>query len=101
MMAPMLLAAAAAVALVTLQTKTDPDLGIAETLAQARRARISNLRHALAFTIPAEKSKPLAGRSLVRFTLADAKDPLVLDYAPHRAGVLRAGEANRAAGEAP
>ena len=90
----MLLAAAAAVALVTLQTKTDPDLGIAEALAQARRARISNLRYDLAFTIPAEKSKPLAGRSLVRFTLADAKDPLVLDYAPDRAGFLREVEAN-------
>ena len=59
MMAPMLLAAAAAVALVTLQTKTDPDLGIAEALAQARRARISNLRYDLAFTIPVEKSKPV------------------------------------------
>ncbi|HXT27623.1 MAG TPA: M1 family aminopeptidase, partial [Vicinamibacterales bacterium] len=90
----MLLAAAAAVALVTLQTKTDPDLGIAETLAQARRARISNLRYDLAFTIPAEKSKPVAGRSLIRFTLADAKGPLVLDYAPDRAGFLREVEAN-------
>ena len=42
MMTHMLLAAAAVGMVTLLQMKTDPDLGIAETLAQARRERISN-----------------------------------------------------------
>jgi aminopeptidase N len=94
MMIGMFLAAVAAVVLANLQPKTDPDLGISEALAHERAARISNLRYDLAFTIPAEKSKPVAGRALIRFTLADASEPLVLDYAPDRAGFLRVVEAN-------
>src|SRR3954469_19177476 len=94
MMAGMFLAAAAAVALVTLQMKIDPGIGISDALAHDRSARISNLRYDLAFTIPAEKTKPVGGRALIRFTLADTGQPVVLDYAPDRAGFLRSVEAN-------
>src|SRR4051812_8490841 len=94
MMGGMFLAAAAAVALVTLPMKIDPGIGISEALAHERSARITNLRYDLAFTIPAEKTKPVGGRALIRFTLADTEQPVVLDYAPDRAGFLRSVEAN-------
>ena len=76
------------------QVKLDPDLGVSETLAAARAARVSNLRYDMAFTIPAQKAQPVAGRELIRFTLANADEPLVLDYAPDRAGILLRSEAN-------
>jgi aminopeptidase N len=74
--------------------KTDPDLGISEALARERSARISNLRYDLAFTVPAERAQPVAGRALIRFTLSTAAEPLVLDYQPDHSGLLRAVEAN-------
>jgi aminopeptidase N len=76
--------------------KTDPDLGISEALARERAARVSNLRYDLAFTVPAARSQPVAGRALIRFTLATAAEPLVLDYLPDHAGILRGVEANGA-----
>jgi aminopeptidase N len=93
----MLLArAVAAIAIVALQAqvKTDPDLGISEALARARAARVSNLRYDLAFTIPAARTQPVAGRALIRFTLATNTEPLILDYQPDRSGFLRRVEAN-------
>ena len=77
-----------------MQIRLDPDLGISDTLARERAARIANLRYDLAFTIPAARSQPVAGRALIRFTLANAADPLVLDYQPDKAGFLRSVEAN-------
>jgi aminopeptidase N len=74
--------------------KLDPDLGISESLAKERSARISNLRYDLAFTIPAVRTQPIGGRALIRFTLATAGEPLVLDYLPDRAGILRRVDAN-------
>ena len=76
--------------------KPDPDLGISEALARERSTRVSNLRYDLAFTVPAERAQPVAGRALIRFTLSTAAEPLVLDYQPDRAGMLRAVEANGA-----
>ena len=91
----MLLASvAAAIALTSAQLRTDPDIGISDTLARERRARISNLRYDIAFTVPAVRSEPVAGRALIRFSLSDASEPLVLDYAPDRSGLLRGVEAN-------
>jgi aminopeptidase N len=87
------LAAAAMMAPVH-QVKLDPDLGVSETLAGSRASRISNLRYDLAFTIPADKTKPVGGRELIRFALAAADEPLVLDYAPDRAGIVLRAEAN-------
>src|SRR4051794_2819905 len=92
-----LILAAAAFMAPTRQVKLDPDLGVSETLAAERAARVSNLRYDLAFTIPAQKSAPLEGRELIRFTLQDASSPLVLDYAPDRAGMLTRSESNGAA----
>jgi aminopeptidase N len=77
-----------------MQVRTDPDLGISEALAQDRTARVTNLRYDLAFTIPAARSQPVAGRALIRFMLKSASEPLVLDYQPDRAGFLRSVEAN-------
>jgi aminopeptidase N len=74
--------------------KPDPDLGISEALARERAARVSNLRYDLAFTVPSVRSQPVAGRSLIRFTLASAAEPLVLDYLPDRTGILRSVSAN-------
>jgi aminopeptidase N len=74
----------------------DPDLGITEGLARERAARLSKLRYDLAFTIPAVRSQPIGGRALIRFSLASAGEPLVLDYLPDRAGILRSVEANGA-----
>src|SRR5258708_15812294 len=71
----------------------DPDLGISETLARERAARLSNLRYDLAFTIPAARTQPIRGRALIRFSLVSAAEPLVLDYLPDRAAMLRAIEA--------
>src|SRR5215203_2183225 len=98
MMAPMLTILLAAWALASqAMAKPDPNLGISEALARERAARVSNLRYDLAFTIPAVKTQPVRGRALMRFTLASAAEPLVLDYLPDRAGILRSVEANGAA----
>src|SRR4051794_15802271 len=76
------------------QVKLDPELGISETLARERVARVSNLRYDLAFTVPAARTQPVTGRVLIRFALASAADPLVLDYQPDKAGFVRLVEAN-------
>ena len=78
----------------TSMPEPDPDLGISEALARDRTARVSNIRYDLAFTIPALRTQPIAGRALIRFTLASAGQPLVLDYLPDRAGILRLVHAN-------
>jgi aminopeptidase N len=74
--------------------RLDPDLGVSDTLAEARAARVSNLRYDLAFTIPAQKTQPVGGRELIRFSLSSADEPLVLDFAPDRAGMILRSEAN-------
>jgi aminopeptidase N len=94
MMAAMLTVLLAAWSLAGQTVKPDPDLGISEGLARERAARLSNLRYDLAFTIPASRSQPIGGRALIRFSLASAAEPLVLDYMPDRAGILRTVEAN-------
>jgi aminopeptidase N len=76
------------------QVKLDPDLGVTDTLAAARTARLSNLRYDLAFTIPAQKSAPIGGRELIRFSLATTDAPLVIDYAPDRSGIVVRSELN-------
>ena len=78
------------------QIKRDPDLGISETLARDRASRISNLRYDLAFTVPAARVQAVTGRALIRFSLSSATGPVVLDYEPDRAGILRSVEANGA-----
>jgi aminopeptidase N len=90
----MVLALGLAAALTGLQVTFDPELGIAEPLAQARAARISNLRYDIAFIVPAAKAEPIGGRVLIRFALSSNDAALVLDYAPDRGGLLKRSEAN-------
>ena len=79
------------------QVKLDPALGVADTLAAARGARIANLRYDLAFTIPAQKTAPIGGRELIRFSLTTIDEPVVLDYDPDRHGIITRAELNGAA----
>ena len=72
--------------------KPDPDLGVTDTLARERVTRVSDLRYDLAFTIPAARQQPVGGRAVITFTLADATAPLVLDFRPDRAGLLKSVE---------
>src|SRR5436190_5993431 len=93
-MMALILAATALMAGAQHPVKLDPDLGVSDTLAASRAARVTNLRYDLAFTIPAQKTQPIAGRELIRFSLASAGEPLVIDYAPDRAGIVLRSEAN-------
>jgi aminopeptidase N len=63
---------------------SDPEPGVAETLATARASRIADLRYELSFDIPADRARPIAGHEIVRFTLRDRAAPLVLDFDPGR-----------------
>jgi aminopeptidase N len=50
-----------------------------------RRARIiSNLRYALAISIPDTLAEPLRGTNTITFALSDASAPLVIDFATSR-----------------
>ena len=87
-----------AAALMSLQVPGtfDPDIGVSETLAHDRAARISDVRYDLAFTIPATRTDPVAAREVVRFTLHDPSRPVVLDFAPNRSGFMKRVEVNGA-----
>ena len=56
--------------------------GVPLSLAEERARRISNLRYELHFSIPADAAARIRGRAVLRFTLADASRPLVLDFSP-------------------
>jgi aminopeptidase N len=60
----------------------DPEAGVPLALAEERAASVSNVRYDLSFTIPATAAEPVTGRVAIRFTLADASRPLVLDFVP-------------------
>jgi aminopeptidase N len=76
------------------QAPFDPESGISDTLAHDRAARVSNLRYDLAFTIPVTRAEPISGRALIRFALASADAPVILDYQPDKAGFVRRVDAN-------
>jgi aminopeptidase N len=76
--------------------KPDPEAGVSQALAQERVRRISNLRYELSFTVPAVRQQPLVGRAVITFTLSDASAPLVIDFQPDRAGLLRSVEVDDA-----
>src|SRR6185437_2873388 len=67
----------------------DPDPGVSETLAHERTQAVSNVRYDLSLTIPANRQTPVAGAITASFTLAQPDAPLVFDFAPDRAGLLR------------
>jgi len=85
---------AAAIVMSVLQIRLDPELGVSESLARERHGAISELRYDLAFTIPAARTESVRGRALIRFSLASVTGPIVLDYEPDRAGILREVDAN-------
>jgi aminopeptidase N len=68
--------------------------GVPLALAEDRATRISGLQYDLTFTIPSTASLPIDAREVIRFTLADAGAPLVLDFAApadHVSSVSSAG----------
>ena len=65
------------------QTMT-PESGVPLDVATARAASISDLKYDLALSIPEAVSAPLTGTTTIRFTLKDAKSPLVIDFETSR-----------------
>ncbi|HXG90426.1 MAG TPA: M1 family aminopeptidase [Vicinamibacterales bacterium] len=61
-----------------------PGAGIPLTVADARAARISDLRYRLDLTIPELVSEPVRGTNAITFNLSSAADPLVIDFATSR-----------------
>jgi aminopeptidase N len=70
------LAAAAALA----AEPAAPEAGVSETLARARAAAIRDLRYDVTLRIPGERTRPIEGRVVVRFSLR-ASAEVVLDFA--------------------
>jgi aminopeptidase N len=60
----------------------DPEPGIPLAVAEARAARIANVRYDLTFAIPDAASEPITGTAAVRFDLKDGGQPVVIDFAP-------------------
>ena len=58
----------------------DPGPGIPFTLAEDRARRISDLRYDLRIAIPPDRSAPVTGAVVIRFSLTDASKPLALDF---------------------
>ena len=71
-----------------------PDPGVADTLARNRAARISGVQYNLSFSVPADRSAPIAGKETVTFMLASAAEPIAIDFNPNKAGALRSVQAN-------
>jgi aminopeptidase N len=63
--------------------------GVAEALATARARSISDVRYTLALEIPEARQQPVAGTETITFSLADAGSPVVIDFAPDKAGLLK------------
>ena len=61
---------------------TSPTSGVPLDLARDRARLVSELRYDMALVIPGTKRDPIVGRSVMRFRLADATRPLVLDFDP-------------------
>jgi aminopeptidase N len=59
----------------------NPGPGIALEVADARAARISDLRYDVQLTIPRDASAAIGGRNLISFELQTAAEPLVIDFA--------------------
>ena len=62
-------------------TPPPADLGVPWELAEHRKATISNVEYAISLDIPAERTEPIQGRTLLNFDLADPQRfPLVVDF---------------------
>jgi len=60
----------------------DPATGVSLNLAQRRAEMLSNLSYSLSLSIPDALTEPITGSNTIRFMLADAREPLVLDFEP-------------------
>ena len=58
-----------------------PAPGVPLSLAEERAARVGDVRYELHFRIPEAQAEAVTGTVTLRFTLADASQPLVLDFA--------------------
>jgi aminopeptidase N len=72
-----------------------PGPGISLDVAEARAARIRELRYNLDLRIPAELGQPIEGTNTISFELTTATDPLVVDFATS-AQHVRSVRVNRA-----
>lgn len=70
-----------------------PSPGVSLDLATARARLVSDLRYELSLAIAGDRAQPIPGTVEVRFQLADASQPLVLDFEAKR-GQLRSVVAN-------
>jgi aminopeptidase N len=59
---------------------SEPAVGVALDLATARARHISHLRYDLALSIPVLRTQAVTGTNVLRFRLADATQPLVIDF---------------------
>jgi aminopeptidase N len=58
----------------------EPATGVALDLATARARDISQLRYELSLSIPSTRAQAVTGSNVLRFRLADATKPLVVDF---------------------
>jgi aminopeptidase N len=73
--------AAAAVFVFRPKAVPPPAPGIPLALAEARARRVSALEYDLSLTIPDNRARPIDGRIVATFQLADAAAPLAFDFA--------------------
>ncbi len=71
-----------------------PDPGISRQLARERASRVSNVAYELRVSVPRDREMSLDSALAITFTLADARTPLALDFAPNKAGRLMSCTAN-------
>jgi aminopeptidase N len=87
----------ASLALIPLTVVTDPVAGISEALAVERGRNIHGLQYSLELDVPTQKEVPIAGKAVLRFSLRDRSQPVVLDFAPGARNVVRSVPAFREA----
>jgi aminopeptidase N len=68
--------------------ESDVAPGVPWPVAEHRARTVSDVRYSIFFDIPAELSERIRGREIVSFTLAEATEPLVLDFAQSEESVI-------------
>ncbi|MCA1652253.1 MAG: peptidase M1, partial [Acidobacteria bacterium] len=58
-----------------------PAPGVSLTLAEERARRVSTLEYEIDFSVPADMAQPVVGRVSIRFSLADVRTALAIDFA--------------------
>jgi aminopeptidase N len=61
---------------------SDPEPGVALTLAAERVQSIKNLKYSLRFAVPSNSADPIEGHASLRFSMNAPPRPLVLDFTP-------------------